>query len=122
MLPENVLMEIRQVVLEMIREGCCNSAGGASCGVTCEGLSVRLGWGMIYGTIRSSDGAVIDDDHAWLKAPDGTVVDPTIAQFTPRIAAWPGYEDIAVIQQGHPMYSQYGDLPCVLRTSNSFSM
>lgn len=111
MLPVDTLSRIRQVVQDVIREGYCNSQGGASCGVTCEELSIQLGWGMTYGPIRANDGALIDDDHAWLMTPGGDIVDPTIGQFSAVITKWPGYDDIAVIPRGHPMHSQYGDSP-----------
>lgn len=85
-LTQHDLQVIRQTVAQMIDERYINSMGGASCGVTCEEIAARLNWQMSYGSIRSDTCLLIDDDHAWLIAPDGTIVDPTIQQFSGQLS------------------------------------
>lgn len=100
---------IRNIVQELIDEGDCNFKGGASCGVASEEIAKQLGWDMRYGSIYNDDGELIDDDHAWVIKPDGTIIDPTISQFSDVLKDWPGYEDIAVIPKGHSFLEHYED-------------
>lgn len=101
---------IRKIVKSNIKNGECNSKGGASCGVTSEEISKVFDWDMTYGNIFDNDDNLLDDDHAWVIKPDGTIIDATIEQFSHILSDWPGYNDIAVIPKGHPFTKHYENL------------
>lgn len=56
--------------------------------------------------------------HCWIELHDGTIVDPTIRQFSdprfgkdadPELADFPGTDTVAVIPPGHPFRRHYGE-------------
>lgn len=106
-LPNEALLTIRRIGQELQAAQQCRADGGPSCGVFTEEVAQALGLDQTYGYFRDSEGNVIDDDHAWNILPDGTIVDPTIEQFSDHVQQWPGYPDIAVVPPGHPFTQHY---------------
>lgn len=100
------IKKIRAMAAELVTDGIVNSAGGASCGVLCEEMSIFFDCDMTYGSVFDCNGNLIDDDHAWLILPDGSIVDPTVTQFK-QIEIYPGVDEIAIIPPAHCMQAQY---------------
>ena len=82
----------------IVADGECNSTGGPSCGVTSEELAPILGGSETYGAY---DLGGRFPEHAWVRLPDGTIVDATADQF--------GLSAVVVARPGDAQHARYLD-------------
>jgi len=104
-LDDALLQRIRRIIFEVQDDPYLNAAGKAA--VVAAEVAAMSGLKHVAGAVVDLRGKVIDAEHEWLVATDGTIVDPSVQQLWPRIKGWPGYDDVAVIARAMPLHAQY---------------
>lgn len=99
------LEAIVAIVGELSGDPYLNERGKAA--VIAAEVEALLGFPVAGGELRDRHGRVLDDDHTWLAAPGGWLVDPSIRRFRDAILGWPGVGDVAVIPPDSPLTDCY---------------
>lgn len=93
------------IVAELSGDPYLNDRGKAA--VIAAEVEALMRFPVAGGELRDRHGRVLDDDHTWLAAPGGWIVDPSIRRFRDAILGWPGVGDIAVIPPASPLADCY---------------
>lgn len=99
------LAELREIATDIWRDPFLTESGKVA--VIAAEAGAVIGLRHCRGVVLDEHARIIVDDHEWLMAAGGAVIDPSIARLKERIGCWPGYRDIAVILPSMPLHVQY---------------
>jgi PleD family two-component response regulator len=104
-LDDSLLDRIRRIVMDVSEDPYLNDAGKTA--VAVAEIAALTGMKPARGSVIDWRGQIVEADHEWLEAPDGTLIDPAVQRMWPHIKGWPGYDDVAVIANRMPLHKQY---------------